>query len=357
MVVPAVDESLELLRKKHYNATVSHFQVMENADGAYILIKVVPDDYKPHNPAQHNILGFLKQEERPEGFPEPVVELKNSDLVMRQYTISDQILLDNILGLIAGDLTAGELIRTISSFKETREAGHFDPSDAAYLSLVAKAMENKAFLAPQNQGVLEYYIAVEKKGQLTPRLFMNLKEGSRIHATAIYKGDMCPLTLEDIPAGVNTIMLASTGAGLPGTNPLVNHLISSGYLDNPQNRIINLLTTRRKEDLGIYHETHLLLSQLFPNYEVIINETRGAEKMYPQAWISTGRLEQAFGFTFGPNTAAYMCGSKNFAGLPDNAERKAAAELSAVPKGSETGLYRALLDKGVPHTNIKGEAW
>lgn len=357
MVVPVIEE-LDELKAKHYNATVNHFQVMSNEDGAYLLIRVVPDEYTPHNPAQHNILGFLKQEVRPENFPAAVVDLKKSDLVMRQYTISDQILLDNILELIAGNLAAGELVKAIANFKEVREPGHFDPSEAVYQSLVEKARENKSFLAPQNQGVLEYYIAVERKGQLTPRLFNNLREGSRIYATSIYKGDMCPHTLGDIPAGVDTIILASTGAGLPGTNPLVNHLISLGYLDNPSNRIINLITTRQKEDLGPYYDKHVLLTQMFPNYEAVINETRnGAEKMYPQEWVSTGRLEKAFGFTFGPNTAAYMCGSKGFAGLPDNAEIKSALEANGVPQGSETGLYRALLNKGVPHTNIKGEAW
>jgi ferredoxin--NADP+ reductase len=106
---------------------------------------------------------------------------------------------------------------------------------------------------------LEFFVALVRSGELTPRLFA-LNPGDRLHLGAKIVG---MFTLEDVPLGHDILMVA-TGTGLA---PYISMLRSS-YDFDAGHRTIVIHAARNSWDLGYRNELEALASR-WPNFHYL----------------------------------------------------------------------------------------
>jgi len=262
------DEIAEL-RKKHYNATVSHIRL---ANPDLMIVRIQPDaGVAPHRAGQYSTLGLGHWEPRApdcqEENPRPGDEKK---LIRRAYSISSSILDDQ-----------GNLPQQI------------------------------------NSAWLEFYIVLVRQAEkappaLTPRLF-TVKEGDRIFLGEKIAGHF---TLEPVQPTDNVIFL-STGTGEAPHNYMVWELLSR----NHQGKILAACCVRYQRDLG-YAAVHDELTRRYAHYKYLKLTTREADtvgqKVYIQDLITSGQLEERLGDALDPGrTHVYLCGNPKMIGMPE----------------------------------------
>jgi len=155
---------------------------------------------------------------------------------------------------------------------------------------------------------LEFYIALVSSGALTPRLFA-LRIGDPIWLSPKVTG---MFTFDDVPDGVNIVLIA-TGTGLaPYMSMLSSHLICGS-----DRRFAVLHGARHSWDLG-YRSELLNLQHLCRNFDYFPVISRPHEEPIPwngatgyvQDLWQRGLIEQAWGFRPTPaNTHIFLCGS------------------------------------------------
>lgn len=155
---------------------------------------------------------------------------------------------------------------------------------------------------------LEFYLTLVGSGALTPRLFA-LRMGDPLWLGPKITG---MFTFDQVPAGVNIVMIA-TGTGLaPYMSMLGTHLLC----DNATHFAV-LHGARHSWDLG-YRSELLNLQHICPNFTYIPTISRPADEPVPwtghvgyvQNLWKEGVLARAWGFQPTPeNTHIFLCGS------------------------------------------------
>lgn len=312
--LPQQSETVESLRKKHYNATVEE---IERVTDSLMILRVRPDDGpRAFQSGQYTVLGLGNWEPRsPDAQPqdsradvEP--DADQTRLVRRAYSISTPIF---------------------------NEFGHLVPAG--------------------DEGVFEFYIAVvnnpEKAAALTPRLLM-LKAGDRL-----FIGPRCQgrYTLERVTNPNDTIVFMGTGCGEAPHNAMIAELMFRKH----RGKVVSIVCTRQLADLA-YTGMHHLLERAFENYRYLTLTTREPRnldpthphyvgKRYIQDYFATGELEEDAGVEFHPvNTHVFLCGSPAMIGLPVHAHDKA----TQYPK--PTGMIELLEKRGftIDHADRPG---
>ena len=293
------------LRKKNYNATVTHLR-LANPDLA--ILRVKPDvGISPHRPGQYSTLGLGHWEQRAPGCQEEIAKPgEEKKLIRRAYSISSSVLNDQ-----------GELLER------------------------------------EKQGFLEFYIVLVRQAEkappaLTPRLF-TLTEGSRVFLGEKIAGHF---TLEPVQPTDNVIFL-STGTGEAPHNYMLWELLANDH----RGRIVSACCVRYKQDLG-YLSVHEELMRRYPHYTYLSLTTREAvnsgQKVYIQDLISSGQLEERMGDVLDPTrTHVYLCGNPKMIGAP---EIDRATGTAAYPQPQ--GVIEILAQRGFlqdqPSAKIKG---
>lgn len=262
-------DETQILRKKHYNATVASLRL---ANPDLMILRVRPDVPIPsYKMGQYSTIGLGHWEPRaPDCQPEELKPGEESKLIRRAYSISHPILND------AGQLVAdGEL------------------------------------------DYLEFYIVLVRHADknppaLTPRLF-TLKEGDRLFVGEKIAGQY---NLDAVKPTDNVVFL-STGTGEAPHNSLTWDLLRRGYTG----RILSACCVRYKQDLA-YLSLHETLMSRYSQYTYLSLTTREAQnvghKVYIQDLITSGQLEQRLGAPLDPaNTHVYLCGNPKMIGVPE----------------------------------------
>jgi ferredoxin--NADP+ reductase len=169
---------------------------------------------------------------------------------------------------------------------------------------------------------LEFYVALVGSGLLTPRLFA-LNMGDRVWLSPKITG---AFTLEQVPEGMNVVMIA-TGTGLaPYISMLGTYLTQGNY-----GRFAILHGARHSWDLG-YRSELLTLQHLYPGFTYIPTISRPANEPVPwtgqtgyvQDLWKRGVLAEAWNCTPMPsNTHVLLCGSP---GMIDDVSKMLATE-------------------------------
>jgi ferredoxin/flavodoxin---NADP+ reductase len=155
---------------------------------------------------------------------------------------------------------------------------------------------------------MEFYVALVRSGELTPRLFM-LRVGDRV---AIGRKITGMFTLSQVPAESNVVLLA-TGTGIA---PYMSMIRTSLSVDSPR-RFAVIHGARHSWDLG-YHAELMSLAHVCPQFTYLPMVSRPDEE--PVAWggktgycqdVWTGRvLDDLWGFPLRPaNTHVFLCGN------------------------------------------------
>ncbi len=154
---------------------------------------------------------------------------------------------------------------------------------------------------------LEFYIAMVRSGDLTPRLF-NLKPGDSIWLSPKFTG---MFTLEEVPAEKN-IVLAATGTGVAPYISMIRTKLNTNEVD----RIAIIHGARHSWDLG-YRSELMTLSRMFPNFEYIPILDHPDEEPIPwkgevgfiqDLWLKRP-LNAKFGDLTPDNTHVFLCGN------------------------------------------------
>lgn len=279
---PLEAEEAQLLREKHYNATIVE-RIDAHSDLARFRIQ--PDAPIPEfEPGQYVAVGLGNWEPRLEGTqPERVPEKKLRKLTRRAYSISCPML----------------------------------------------DRENQ--LAPVNSiDYLEFYItlvrqsdAADKPPVLTPRLF-KLGVGDRVEVQKKITGHYI---LQGIQPD-DTVLMLGTGTGEAPHNAMATKLLAA----NHRGMIVNVTSVRNRSDLA-YAVEHKELMSRFANYRYLPFTTRDPEnldpnhpefvgKQYLQELFTTGRLAEAAGDPLdAANTHVFLCGNPAMIGyVPPGAE-------------------------------------
>ncbi len=246
-------ENAKMLRKLEYNATIT--QRIEIAPGL-IIIRVKPDhelfDFKA---GQYTVLGLKRKESRcPEADPDPE-ELKQrepDEMIRRAYSISS-------------------------------------------------ASVEKEFI--------EFYVALVKSGDLTPRIF-NLNIGDRIFLGPKATGFF---TLDQVPEGKHVCLLA-TGTGLA---PYIS-MVRSELVAHPNRLFLILHGARYSWDLG-YRDELNSLRRVCPNlkyYPTIsrpdIDTSWNGFTGRVQDYVTNGVVEGDIGMKITPEDFhIFLCGNPN----------------------------------------------
>jgi ferredoxin--NADP+ reductase len=155
---------------------------------------------------------------------------------------------------------------------------------------------------------LEFYIALVRSGELTPRLFM-LRVGDRVGVGRKITG---MFTLDQVPAEAHVVLVA-TGTGVaPYMSMIRTALCASG-----PRRFAVIHGARHSWDLG-YHAELMSLAHVCPQLTYIPVVSRPDEEPIP--WRGkTGRcqtiwtarmIDETWGFHLDPaNTHVFLCGN------------------------------------------------
>lgn len=293
MALQEAPESVEALRAKHYNATLSR---LVRCNAALWILRVKPDRGPlPFIPGQYTTLGLGYWEPRVEGAQrETLAPGRVSRLALRAYSFSHPVL--------TGDGSRLE-----------------EPSDLDfhefYITLV---LEGSPARAPA----------------LTPRLFL-LSEGSRLFISERVTGHY---TLDPVEPDEDVIFCA-TGTGEAPHNAMIWELLRRGH----RGRIVSIVCVRYRSDLG-YQHLHERMPALFPQVRLFALTTREAEdrgrKIYIQDFFDTGELERRLGWKIDPARAhVYLCGNPAMIGLP-----KTAGGMPVYPQ--PRGMFEVLEARG-----------
>lgn len=259
-------EAIEELRRRHYNATVTHF---DRAHSDLWVLRVKPDHGDvSHEAGQYASLGLGYWEPRADGATDPGLEGKWENLIRRSYSISSPV---------------------------------FD--ERGYLS------------DPGRAETLEFYVVLVPPGgdrvpALTPRLALR-RPGDRIYVGRRIVGRY---TLAPVTDPSTTVLLLATGTGEAPHNAMITELLRKGHYGP----IVSVVSVRYRADLG-YLDTHRRLEERFHNFHYLPIVTRepGEEKLYIQDVISRGLLEEQFGIDLDPgNTHVFLCGNPAMIGVP-----------------------------------------
>ena len=268
---------VELLRSKHYNATlIGRLDV----NSELFRIRVRPDRPAARfEPGQYVAVGLGYWEPRVQPSQhEEVPEKKQQKLVLRAYSISCPLLDGNDALVTCNSLDYLEF----------------------YITLVRGSDDSG-----------------EPPPALTPRLF-NLAEGDRLFLAPKITGKY---TLAGIQP-TDTVLMIGTGTGEAPHNAMVAELLHRGH----SGKIINVTTARQRQDLGYVREQQCLMDR-FANYRYIALTTRDPEnvdpshpayvgKQYVQDLYSSGRLAEMAADPLSPRqTHVYLCGNPAMIGF------------------------------------------
>lgn len=268
LAAPEGGDADEDLRRRHYNATLSHIRA-HNPE--LWVIKVRPDEaVDPFQAGQYTTLALGYWEPRADDAVEEFTPAQREKLARRSYSVSSSIV------------------------DETGELVESHPDE------------------------IEFYIVMVRPGQeeipaLTPRLFTK-KEGDRIFMGRKFTGHY---TLEGVSPDDNVVFL-STGTGEAPQNAMTAELLRREH----PGRILNLVCVRYRDDLA-YTEQQAKVMDRWGNYRYVAITTREPEnvgsKVYIQDLIVSGRVEEELGAPLDPeSTHVFLCGNPAMIGLPRN---------------------------------------
>jgi ferredoxin--NADP+ reductase len=260
----------EVLRRRHYNATVGEEQIHH---GTVMVLRVEPDHpVPPPHPGQWLELGLGIWEPVKEGAqPGSAHRVPPHAIIKRAYSLSSPLLAPDRSRLAEpGDHQGIEF----------------------FLSLVIPPSE-RAGRVPN----------------LTGRLFC-LHPGSRLFLSDLPQGDY----LLDPVAPDDDVLFVATGTGEAPHNHMIWSLLRKGH----EGRIASIVSARHREDLA-YHDAHTRLAELFPRYRYHGYATRGegADPRHVQELLEDGTLEGWAGFPLDPaRTRIFLCGNPGMIGPP-----------------------------------------
>ncbi len=269
------------LRNKHYNATITYFELIHEH---LMKIRVIPDgDRLEYEPGQYTILALGGWEDRSDGPSTIEDEKQRSKLIKRAYSVACTMLDEH-----------GKLV-------SCRDYDYVE----FYITLVVRS-----------DGELP------KRPPLTPRLFA-LHKGDRLHMSRHVVGHytLAPIGQDD------DIILAGTGTGEAPHNAMVAELLKRGHKGN----IVSMTCVRYRGDAA-YLEEQAKLEEMFPNYQYRLYTTREPEnldtsrhdyvgKRYLQDVIAPENFEQEFGWAINPDsTHVFLCGNPDMIGIPTRKE-------------------------------------
>lgn len=261
---------IEVLREKHYNATVVN---LIEINESLRIFQIKPDGGLPdYIPGQYTTLGLGLWEKRIGNNPAEIFkEGQEKKLLRRAYSISHHMV----------HLETGKLFT-----KEERPFFEF------YINRV------------------EIMSREPTSPMLTCRLF-GLQNGDRLAFGPKVTGHY---TLENYQP-TDTMIFCATGTGEAPHNAMVWQLLNEGH----RGKIISMITTRKSQDQA-YQKQHQKLMSFFPNYKAIFIATRDpgtTEKIYPQEMIERGLLTEKTGAKVDPvNTHVFLCGNPALIGRP-----------------------------------------
>lgn len=274
-IVPHSSQSVDELRRRHYNATVDSFH-LANTD--LLILVVRPDDgIPPFQAGQYTTLGLGYWEPRADGCDQETLTPDLSGrLVQRAYSISSPILDQRDRPLRISELDS-----------------------------------------------MEFYIVLIRHGEhrvpaLTPRLFA-LSEGARLYVGRHPKGHY---VLPSLRPHDNLIFLA-TGTGEAPHNAMLGELFASGH----RGRILNVVSVRNEPDLA-YLPTHRRIESQWNNYRYVpltTREPRNVDPSHPlfvgkrrlQDFVTSGALAEQLGQPIDPATChVFLCGNPTMVGIP-----------------------------------------
>lgn len=260
------EERIEELRKRHYNATITHFH---RTHSDLWVIRVEPDqpDFS-YQAGQYASLGLGYWEPRVDGARDPGLERKWENLVRRSYSISSPI---------------------------------FDEDGYLHDPATSKTLEFYIVLVPPTADHIP---------GLTPRLAL-CGPGDRIYVGPRIVGRY---TLAPVRDPETTVVFLATGTGEAPHNAMVTELLRKGH----HGPIVSVVCVRYRADLA-YLDTHRRLEERFPNYHYLPLVTRepDTEKLYIQDVIKRDLLAENFGVALDPaRTHVYLCGNPAMIGLP-----------------------------------------
>ncbi|TWT97085.1 Ferredoxin--NADP reductase [Botrimarina colliarenosi] len=270
------DEEIAELRALHYNATLTHFSLV-NDRLARLRVRLDEGKALGYEPGQYTTLGLGNWEPRhPEADPETHNEKTVRRLAKRAYSISCRLLNDDGSVAAAGDETEIEF----------------------YIALVTQAEK-----APP---------------AFTPRLFLR-QVGDRLEMNPRPKGHF---VLGDLKPTDN-IVFASTGTGEAPHNAMLAKLLADGH----EGRIASLCCVRYRADLGYLAEHHRLM-EAYPQYRYVPLTTREKENrnvsepgytgaVYVQDLLGSATASAQLGFDLDPRTTkVFLCGNPAMIGIP-----------------------------------------
>lgn len=266
---PAVDTrrltgalEMEDLRRRFYNATITHFG--HSHEDLWVL-RVRPDVHEvSHLAGQYATLGLGYWEPRVDDADEGLSEDRRRKMIRRSYSISSRV---------------------------------FD----AHGYLVDPSREEEIEL---------YIVHVRPDGDrvpaLTPRL-ADKRVGDRVYLGPKVTGRY---TLDAVTDPGCDVVFLATGTGEAPHNAMIAELFRKGH----HGRIVSVVTVRYLRDLG-YERVHRRLEERFPNYRYLVVPTRepGAAKRYIQDVVSSGELDDLLD----PGRShVFLCGNPAMIGLP-----------------------------------------
>lgn len=270
------DEEIAALRAEHYNATLTHFSLV-NDRLARVRVRLDDGAALGYEPGQYTTLGLGYWEPRhPEAEPETLDEKAVRRVAKRAYSISCRLLEDD------GSVSA---------------AGH-EVEPEFYIALVTQAEKSPP--------------------AFTPRLFLS-KVGDRLEMNPRPKGHF---VLGDIKPTDN-IVFASTGTGEAPHNAMLAKLIATRH----QGRIASICCVRYRTDLGYLAEHHRLM-EAYPQYRYVPLTTREKENrnvsdpgykgaVYVQDLLASSTASAQLGFELDPScTKVFLCGNPAMIGIP-----------------------------------------
>jgi len=259
--------SINHLREKHYNATVTHF---EPAHSDLWVLRVKPDHGgSSFVPGQYASLGLGYWEPRIDGALEPGIEDRREKLVRRSYSISSRML-----------------------------------DETGYLTDESGIDE------------LEFYIVLvsPESGRLpglTPRLALK-RPGDRMYLGPKIAGRY---TLTPVTDPSSAVLFLATGTGEAPHNAMIIELLRKGHYGP----IVSMVSVRKWSDIG-YRKEHEILAQRYPNYHYVPLPTREPDvpKRYIQDVLRARDLEE-MGISLDPDdTHVFLCGNPMMIGIPED---------------------------------------
>lgn len=286
---PGDRDQIEELRRRHYNATITHF---DRTHSDLWVLRVRPDHGDvSHLAGQYASLGLGYWEPRIDSAEDPRLSERWDRMIRRSYSISSPI------------------------------------------------FDGHGYLAdPTRSDELEFYIVLvppsgDRIPALTPRLALK-RPGDRIYLGPKVAGRYI---LDPVTDPWAQVVFLATGTGEAPHNAMVVELLRKGHLGP----IVSVVSVRYRTDLG-YLERHRELESRYVHYHYLPITTRepGVEKIYIQDVIRTGALAERFGVELDPRrTHVFMCGNPKMIGLP-------VWEGDHPVFPTEVGASRLLVEKG-----------